>query len=120
MNIIQAYWFSIVAKWKEVGWVPPLPTLDRHLEHILGGMAFAWIALQFGVEPLGCCFFSTAVSLLIEGLTALSKGNWKDSTCDFLQYQLVWVVYCLPDFGLFFGALAVYLIVYFALLLRGW
>ena len=118
--MLKGYWYAVVDKWKQVGWVPPYPTLDRHLEHLLGGMAFALIASRFGVEPLGCCLIATAIALAIEGLTAIKKGNWKDSIFDFYQYNLVWVVYLLPDFVAFGIALVCYFIVYSMMLLWDW
>lgn len=113
---------AIIAEWKLVVWVPLLPTLDRHLEHIAGGGLLVLIFLSFGAPWLMAAWLSTAVAFLIEFTTAVVKKNWKDSTFDFVQYQFHWPFYFASTgaIGLCCTALGFLIILYVGLLIKKW
>jgi hypothetical protein len=113
---------DIIERWKELDWMPPLPNLDRHLEHILGGGMITLILMGFGIEWFLAACISSGLSFLVEFTTAIIVGNWKDSTFDFVQYQFHWPFYFASEqnwylFGLTLGVL---LCLYVKFLLARW
>jgi hypothetical protein len=113
---------AIIERWRELDWMPPLPNLDRHLEHVLGGCAVVLILIAFGIEwPIAACI-SSGIFFIVEFTTALFVGNWKDSTFDFIQYQFHWPFYLahIGNWYLFGVILAGLLWLYLKLLLARW
>jgi hypothetical protein len=113
---------DIIERWKELDWLPPLPNLDRHLEHILGGGMIVLIGMAFGADWFLAACIASCITFLIEFTTAVFVGNWSDSAFDFIQYQFHWPLYFASQqnwylFGLTLGVL---LFLYFKLLLARW
>ena len=102
--------------------MPPLPNLDRHLEHILGGMSVVFILLACGLEHFTAAWLCTGLFFFIEFLTAIMVGNWKDSTFDFVQYMFHWPFYfaAVANWWLFGVLLAGLIWLYVKLLLARW
>lgn len=113
---------EIIERWKELDWLPPYPNLDRHLEHILGGMAVVLILVSCGAEHFTAAWCSTLIFFLVEFLTAIFVGNWRDSTFDFIQYQFHWPWFFAStgNWYLFGVTLAALIWLYIKLLLARW
>lgn len=112
----------IIARWKEVGWITPLPTLDRHIEHIAVGALTVLFFLAIGASWFIAALTAALLFAFIEIPTGLWKNNWRDSMFDLLQYQFHWVLFL--AYNSWWILAAVYLVVWLAayvyMLLEGW
>lgn len=145
---MKAFIDKIFYQWSRPRWQPRTLNLDRHIEHIAGGMAIAFLRLLVWIgygwhmnialtyEQLfrwveSSVFFALVVAFIIEGGTVLVKRliskkafdeNWRDSIFDFVQYCCVvvflFVVYW--QWGLVGLLFLLWLACYFTLLLWGW
>lgn len=113
---------KIIERWRELDWLPPLPNLDRHVEHIAGGLAIAFIFITMGAGYLTAACVSSGLFFVVEFATALIVGNWRDSAFDFIQYQFHWPFYfaAMASWWLFAISLTALLLLYFTLLLARW
>lgn len=92
---MKRIWFEMLRRWRELDWMPPFPNLDRHIEHIAGGCAMVLFFLALGAQWDIAALTVTLITLTIEGTTALVKGNLRDSSFDFVQYQAHWMLFFL-------------------------
>lgn len=112
----------IIQRWKALDWMPPLPNLDRHLEHIGGGASVLAVGLAAGLPWLVAAFISTGVFAIVEGLTMYFKHNYKDSIFDYVQYLFHWLLFFAHNgWWILAGVyLAVWLAAYIYMLLNKW
>jgi hypothetical protein len=113
---------KILNKWRVVGWITPLPTLDRHLEHITGGVAVAAIFAALGMPLIDAAVASTLLFASVEGITAIIRKNYTDCAFDFLQYSFQWFIYLLAvgNYPLALSFIILWGWGYFSMLLEDW